>query len=219
MLAVMAIMRFLFGFLTIPELMLNTILKVMGGQAFSDALDRLYYAGRPLLFATILEGTLLLGAILGLLYALLARPQPFTGRRSALFNPPLGGILYGLLVGVLLNIVFLPLVGQAPFAAEASGIYSTSVIPLWLGLIALAVVYGLALQALLPPVTAGVLSETVSISAEPGDGGRRDFLRLTGGVLLALAGGALFTFAGHDNQSRRSHEPRRQQQPGRRKYW
>jgi DMSO/TMAO reductase YedYZ molybdopterin-dependent catalytic subunit len=196
MLAVMAVMRFLLGFLTIPELMLNTILKVMGGQAFSDALDRLYYAGRPLLFASILEGTLLLGVVLGLVYALLARPEPFTGKRSALFNPPLGGLLYGLLIGVLLNLVFLPLVGQAPFAREASGIYSTSAIPLWLGLIALAVVYGLALQALLPPATAGVLSETLSISAEPGDSGRRDFLRLMAGALLALAGGAFFTLAG-----------------------
>jgi hypothetical protein len=47
MLVVMAAMRFLFGFLTVPELMLNTVLRVMGGQAFSNALDNLYYTGRP----------------------------------------------------------------------------------------------------------------------------------------------------------------------------
>ena len=55
-------------------------------NAFSDALDRLYYAGRPLLFTIILEGTLLLGAILGLLYAWLARPDPYSGRRLPLFD-------------------------------------------------------------------------------------------------------------------------------------
>src|SRR5258708_17323624 len=80
MIAVMAIMRLLFGLLTLPELMLNTILKLMGGQAFSDALDRLYYARRPLLFATILEGVRLLGARLGLFYALLrVIPNPELG--------------------------------------------------------------------------------------------------------------------------------------------
>src|SRR5438093_4606180 len=105
MLVVMGAIRLLFGFLTIPELMLNTILKVMGGQAFSDALDRLYYAGRPLLFAVILEGALLLGALLGLLYAALARPNPLTGTRAPIFSLPWGGLLYGLLIGLLLNVL------------------------------------------------------------------------------------------------------------------
>jgi len=100
MLVVMGVLRYFFGFLTIPELMLNTILNVMGGRAFSDALDRLYYAGRPLLFATILEGALILCALLGLIYAAIARPDPLTGSRAAVFNIPWGGILYGLVITV-----------------------------------------------------------------------------------------------------------------------
>ncbi len=218
MIAMMAIMRLLFGLLTIPELMLNTILKLMGGQAFSDALDRLYYAGRPLLFATILEGVLLLGSCLGLFYALISGmrngefgmrydgPDRYSAFRipHSAFQPPWGGILYGLLIGVLLNIVFLPIVGQPPFADEPSGTYVSTVIPLWLGLLALAVVYGLALQALLPNAEFGTgnaeWSESdpafpVPNSALP----RRDFFRLAGGVLLALAGGTLFTLAGTSN--------------------
>jgi DMSO/TMAO reductase YedYZ molybdopterin-dependent catalytic subunit len=190
MLAVMGGLRYFLGFLTIPELMLNTILNLMGGRAFSDALDRLFYAGRPLLFATILEGALLLGALLGLLYASISRSDPFTGARPTIFTVPLGGILYGLLIGILLNLVFLPLVGQPIFASTPSGLYMSSPLPLWLGLILLALIYGLVLQLLLPSPSPAVLA------AEPDHESRRHFLRIAGGTLLALFGGSLFTLAG-----------------------
>jgi DMSO/TMAO reductase YedYZ molybdopterin-dependent catalytic subunit len=211
MLVVMAAMRFLFGFLTVPELMLNTVLRVMGGQAFSNALDNLYYTGRPLLFAVILEGTLLLGVLLGVLYAWLARPNPTTGKRLAIFNSPLGGIIYGLVIGLLLNLLFLPLVDQAPFASAPFGLYAPSVIPLWLGMMILGLVFGVTLQALLPPVTSRVVVPAaatpmgvgamvgapveVAVNADP-PRGRRDFLRILGGVALALVGGALFAVGG-----------------------
>ena len=90
MLLVMGLMRFIFGFLTIPELMLNTILKVMGGQAFSDALDRLYYAGRPLLFAVILEGTLLLRRAPRPPVRCRRPPQPLDGHTPRSIQHPLG---------------------------------------------------------------------------------------------------------------------------------
>src|SRR5436190_2357620 len=138
MMAVMGILRLLFNVPTIPELMVNPIVRFMGGQAFSDQLDRLYYAGRPLLFTSILEGTLLLGVLLGLLYAWLARPNPATGRRLAIFNAPQGGILYGLVIGVLLNVGFLPILGQDVFANHPTGIYAASPIPLWAALMLLA---------------------------------------------------------------------------------
>jgi DMSO/TMAO reductase YedYZ molybdopterin-dependent catalytic subunit len=196
MLLVMALLRLVFGFLTIPELLLNPILRLMGGQAFSDMLDRLYYAGRPLLFATILEGTLLLGALLGLVYASVARPDPATGERALLLSGPWGGALYGLAVGVLLNVVFLPLVGQPPFASTAAGLFSTSPIPLWLGMMVLALVFGLVLHLLLPRGAYAFYAAADDDGEMPVDEGRRDFLRVLGGGLLALVGGAVFAGAG-----------------------
>jgi DMSO/TMAO reductase YedYZ molybdopterin-dependent catalytic subunit len=186
---VMVVLRFTLGLPTIPELMLDPILLLMGGQAFSDALDQLYYAGRPLLFAAILEGMLLVGALLGLLYAWLARPNPATGKRATLFNSPLGGLLYGLVVGVLLNVVFLPLVGQQAFGNEVLGIFSSSAIPLWLGMMLLGVVFGLVVHALLPPLPARALAGAMIVYDTPADEGRRTALRVLGGAVLALLGG------------------------------
>lgn len=201
MLLAMGLLRLAFGLLTIPELMLNPILKVLGGQTFSDLLDRWYYAGRPLLFATILEGVLLVGALLGLAYASIARPNPNTGEQTALFRRPLGGVLYGLLLGVLLNVIFLPVVGQPMFAAAPAGLFSSSPVPLWLGLMLLALIFGVVLQLLLPRNTAAfyAASDDADVAAT-GDAvlnpGRRDFLRVLGGTGAALLGGALFAAGG-----------------------
>ena len=195
MLLVMGLLRLIFGLLTIPELLLNPILRILGGQTFSDLLDRWYYAGRPLLFATILEGALLLGVLLGVLYAAIARPNPSTGTRSFLLPGVWGGVLYGLLIGLLLNLVFLPLVGQPPFASTPVGIYSTSVVPLWLGLMLLALVYGVVLHLLLPRSGSALFAASEDGDAEF-DEGRRHTLRVLGGFMLALAGGAIFAGAG-----------------------
>src|SRR5207244_2845659 len=75
MMLVMGGLRWLVGLPTVPELMLNKLILLLGGRGFSDALEKLFYAGRPLLFTVILEGTLLLGALLGLLFAFLAHPS------------------------------------------------------------------------------------------------------------------------------------------------
>lgn len=201
MIVVMAALRFLVRFPTIPELMLNTIITLMGGEAFSAAIDTFYYAGRPLLFAAILEGTLLLGVVLGLLYARAARPGPLTARRHPLFNSRAAGVLYGLLIGVLLNSLFLPLIGQEAFATKPLGLVGASIVPIWLGLMFLALIYGVVLQSLLPAVPLPVplaSSEPASEAAAalvltsydaPVD--RRYFLRFAGGTLLAAFGGAL----------------------------
>lgn len=195
MLLVMGLLRLIFGLLTVPELLLNPILKLLGGRAFSDLLDRLYYTGRPLLFAVILEGALLLGVLLGLLYAAIARPNPETGARSLLFSGAWGGLLYGLVIGVLLNAVFLPLIGQPAFASAPVDIYSTSGFPLWLGMMLLAIVFGVVLHLLLPRTEGSPYAVSGDGDMEF-DGGRRHTLRVMGGFLIALTGGALFTAGG-----------------------
>ncbi|HUP27132.1 MAG TPA: molybdopterin-dependent oxidoreductase, partial [Chloroflexia bacterium] len=204
MLLAMGALRFLLQFPSIPELMLNPIIKLLGGQAFSDALDRLYYAGRPLMFTLILEGTILLGVVLGVVYARLARPNAATGHRALVFNSPIGGLLYGLLIGLLLNTVFLPLVEQDVFASSPLGISAGSPLPLWAGLMALALIFGLTLQSLLPvmpvvPVVTGAegtsqIESAAVRRAEAVD--RRQVLRIIGGATLSLVGGAAFWYGG-----------------------
>ena len=205
MMVVMAILRFTFNFPTIPELMLNPIVRMLGGEAFSAALDRFYYMGRPLLFTSILEGTLLLGVLLGLLYAWLAKPNA-QGRRPAIFNSPWGGLLYGLIIGLLLDTVFLTLVEQPVFASEPDGLYAPSSLSLWVGLLLLGLVFGLALQSLLPPVPIISTAPTIQPAGATAGGTmwltpvedpeRRQLIRIAGGGLAALLGGVVFTLGG-----------------------
>jgi DMSO/TMAO reductase YedYZ molybdopterin-dependent catalytic subunit len=200
-------LRYFLGFPTVPELMLNKIVLLMGGEAFSAALDNLYYAGRPLLFTIMVEGTLLLGAILGLVYARLARPNPATGRRHPVFDSPLAGLAYGLLIGLLLNTVFLPLIDQPVFADRPFGVYSPTPLPVWAGLMLISLVFGLALHLLLPKPPAPVMAlqadgsavapVTVSVSPQLQHAtDRRYFLRIAGGTVLAVLGGVVFWLGG-----------------------
>lgn len=196
MLVTMGLLRFMLQFPSIPELMLNPVVKLLGGQAFSDAIDNLGYAGRPLLFTLMLEGAILLGVILGVIYARLARPNPATGERPTVFNSSLGGVLYGLLIGVLLNTVFLPIVEQDVFASQPLGITAASPLPLWAGLMVLALIFGVTLHGLLPGLApkaeGGALLPDPAAQAVD----RRHVLRIVGGAALSLVGGAAFWYGG-----------------------
>src|SRR5687768_3875181 len=196
MLVAMGLLRFMLQFPSIPELMLNPVVKLLGGEAFSDALDRLYYAGRPLMFTLMLEGTILLGVILGVIYARLARPNPATDKRPALFNSPLAGVLYGLIIGVLLNTIFLPIVEQDIFASQPLGIAAASPLPLWAGLMILALIFGITLHGLLPGVAPVAEGTPLPVSQEAQAVDRRHVLRIIGGAALALIGGAGFWYGG-----------------------
>ncbi len=197
MMAVMAALRFGAAVPTVPELMLGPILRFMGGQAFSAQLDIFYYAGRPLLFTLVLEGTLLLGALLGLLYAWLGRPNPHAGRRPAFFRTIASGLLYGLALGALLNIVFLPALGEAPFAVRATEVYSNTPVPLWANLMLLALLFGVTLHMLLPkPSTPASNAGGETPFYLLPERNRRSFLRIAGGGLMAIVGGGIFWYAG-----------------------
>jgi len=200
MIAVMGLMRWLLGFPSIPEVMLDTFLKLLGGRLFSQLLDQQYYAGLPLYVTMVLLGTLLLGTLLGLLYAWLARPSPTPGSRYSLFNNPFAGAAYGVVIGLLLNVLFLPLVGQQMFAgfdSQFSGIYSEAIIPPWIGLMLLGIVFGIVTQLLMPRTTDGGRRTTDETSNSAlVDADRRQVLRIAGGTLLALMGGAAFWYGG-----------------------
>jgi DMSO/TMAO reductase YedYZ molybdopterin-dependent catalytic subunit len=208
MVAAMGLMRWLLGFPSIPEVMLNTFLTILGGRLFSDLLDRYYYSGLPLFVTLVLLGTLLLGALLGLLYAWLSRPNQTTGKRHPFLTNPLAGVVYGLLIGLLLNVLFLPLVGQemfAGFSSQFSGMYSASSVPPWVGLMLLALIFGTVTHLLLMRSRKTVFtSETApdlqsairNPQSEMVDADRRQVLRIAGGTVLALMGGAIFWYGG-----------------------
>src|SRR3954468_24387131 len=114
MMLVMAVLRLTTNTISIPELMEESLIRLTGGQIESFFINRLGVGGKALLLVTIVEGTLLLGGLLGLLFTRLWSTRVATTNRRWL-----SGLLYGLVVGLLLNAVFLPLVGQGFFGSSA----------------------------------------------------------------------------------------------------
>jgi DMSO/TMAO reductase YedYZ molybdopterin-dependent catalytic subunit len=190
MLIAMALLRWLLGFPTYPEMMLDTFLRLLGGRTFSNLLDEYYYAGLPLYFTLVLLGVLLVGSLLGLLYAWLARPDPATGRPHRFLRTPWSSLLFGAAIALLLNLLFLPIVGQAPFAGEFRNMVAQTSLPPWVGLSLLGLTFGIVTHELLP--------RRITFGGEPRatDAGRRQVLRIGAGALLALLGGAAFWYGG-----------------------
>jgi DMSO/TMAO reductase YedYZ molybdopterin-dependent catalytic subunit len=206
MMLVMAILRFTSNTISIPELMGGSLIRLTGGKIESFFINALGVGGKALLLVTIVEGTLLLGGLLGWLFT---RFWPVTGEGPSWRWT--SGILYGLLIGFLLNIVVLPIFSQGFFGSSAVGVtapaevsralYGTSLapwgLPVFLSMFLLSLVFGLALVQMLPwkqyvsdtPTTAPtseVAAETTSVEMES----RRNFMKLLGGGALALVGGA-----------------------------
>ncbi|MEO8285814.1 MAG: molybdopterin-dependent oxidoreductase [Chloroflexota bacterium] len=202
MMLVMAVLRFTSNTISIPELMEESLIRIAGGQLESNLINALGVGGKALLLVTIIEGTLLLGGILGWVFT---RFWPVSGEGPSWRW--ISGVLYGLLLGLFLNIVFLPLVDQGFFGSTAlsvtappeiaQALYGTDLapfgIPVFLTMFILSLVFGLALVAILPwQRYANVDSATApaTVSAAAADGGRRDFMKALGGGALALVGGA-----------------------------
>jgi len=204
MMLVMALLRFTTNTISIPELMENSLIKLTGGQIEAFFINNLGVGGKALLLVTMVEGTLLLGGLLGIAFT---RFWP-TNRDGASWRWT-SGVLYGLLVGLLLNLIFLPIVGQGFFGSDADGvtappdiaraIYGTNLapfgLPVFLSMFLLSVLFGLALVYLLPwPQTAQAGGTAAAQAAPAGSNvalsSRRDFTRTLGGGALALLGGA-----------------------------
>jgi DMSO/TMAO reductase YedYZ molybdopterin-dependent catalytic subunit len=206
MMLVMALLRFTTNTISIPELMEGSLIHLTGGKIESMLINALGVGGKALLLVTIVEGTLLLGGLLGLAFT---RFWPVHGQGTSWRWT--SGLLYGLLVGLLLNAVILPLFGQGFFGSDAVGvtappgiarsIYGTDLapwgLPVFLSMFLLSVIFGLALVYLLPwqryvvPNTQGATAgETATTSAGVPSESRRDFMKALGGGALALVGGA-----------------------------
>src|SRR5688572_25209153 len=68
------LMRALFGGTTLPEVVQDALVQATPGAVFSFLLDRLRFAGRPLLFLSILSGMLAVGGAIGWLWQRAPRP-------------------------------------------------------------------------------------------------------------------------------------------------
>ncbi len=206
MMVVMAVLRLTTNTISIPELMENSLVTLAGGQLELQIINAVGVGGKALLLVSIVEGTLLLGGLLGWLFA---RFWPF----RAFENQPkwVQGVLYGLLLGLFLNIVFLPLVDQGFFGSRvemvtappdiAQAIYGSNLapfgVPVFLDMFILSLAFGLTLVGLLPwksIVPARAEGEMAMVPADgPAEPGRRDFMKvLGGGAVAVLGGGALW---------------------------
>ncbi|HUP27495.1 MAG TPA: hypothetical protein VM409_03595, partial [Chloroflexia bacterium] len=203
MMLVMALLRFTTNTTSIPELMENGLVRLIGGQTESYFIQLLGVGGKALLLVSIVEGTLLLGGLLGLGFT-----HTWVRLTGLNMGRLLSGLLYGLLLGLLLNAVFLPIMDQGFFGSTAlqvtappdiaQSLYGNSLapigLPVWLEMFLLALIFGLALVRLLPwsvnaARDAAPAGGTALAAASPMP--RRDFMRAAGGGALALLGGAV----------------------------
>src|SRR6478609_2460950 len=68
MMVVMAVLRLTTNTVSIPELMEESLIRLTGGRIEAFFINQLGVGGKALLLVTIVEGTLLLGGLLGLLF-------------------------------------------------------------------------------------------------------------------------------------------------------
>jgi DMSO/TMAO reductase YedYZ molybdopterin-dependent catalytic subunit len=197
MMLVMAVLRLTTNTISIPELMEESLIRLTGGRVEAFFINLLGVGGKALLLVTIIEGTLLLGGLLGLAFTHFW-PLHAAGSRW------ISGLVYGLVIGLLLNVVLLPLVNQGFFGATAlqvtappdiaQALYGTTLapfgVPVALSMFIFSIVFGLTLVALLPwRQTAVVTQEGMAAATEASALDRRDFVKAAGGGVLALVGG------------------------------
>jgi DMSO/TMAO reductase YedYZ molybdopterin-dependent catalytic subunit len=194
MLLVMGLIRFISNTASIPELMEDQLIFWTGGETNSFFINTLGTGGKALLLVLILEGTLLLGGLLGLLFARFWPVNLSIGSRRWL-----SGLFYGLLIGLILNALFLPLFGHGFFGTTAldvsappdisQNLYGSERapwgIPAPINMFLLALIFSLSLVRLLPWEQAERAAETLEAPSQE----RRGFLKALGGGLVALVGG------------------------------
>src|SRR4051794_32215578 len=88
MMLVMAVLRFITNTASIPELMEESLIRLTGGRVEAFFINKLGVGGKALLLVTIVEGTLILGGLLGLLFVYFRSLRP--GGAPWASGPPCG---------------------------------------------------------------------------------------------------------------------------------
>ena len=197
MILVMGVLRFISNTPSLPELMEDKLLQQTGGWINSIFINTFGTGAKAIFIVLVLEGTLLLGGLLGFLFARFWPAHIEIGNWRGF-----SGLIYGLGIGFLLNAIFLPLFGQGFFGSTATpvtappdisqNLYGTALapwgVPAWLLMFVLGTTFGLALVQLLP--RPGTQTAREGDEYAPQSNERRGFLKAAGGGLLALVGGA-----------------------------
>ncbi|MGI8586895.1 MAG: molybdopterin-dependent oxidoreductase [Chloroflexia bacterium] len=182
----MELVRYTLTVQSIPELLQGVLLRLVSGDMFEFMVQHLGAGAKVLLLVSVFEGILLAGGVLGWLFVRLWRPAaPDANSVRRMWNGRyLAGAVYGLLVGIGLLAAFYILYLLALYNPQPA---TDRLLAINLMLLFLGLIFGLSLASLLPwPVGATPVVEP----APDADGGRRGFLRVAGGTLLALIGGA-----------------------------
>ena len=202
MLIVMAVLRLTTNTVSVPELMEDSLLRIVPDKVKSDIINNLGTGGKALLLVSVMGGTVLLGGLLGLMFTRLWPAWKNLGGKRWL-----SGLLFGLIIGAFLNVVFLPLLQQGFFGANAfqatappeisQALWGRSLapfgIPIALNMFLLAQVFGLTLAKLLrwpAAVTSGTSLAAGGLELEPADAPdqeRRGFMKALGGTALGVA--------------------------------
>jgi len=113
--ALMVAARFLFAYPTWFDLSENWITRLIPANVFAFFLDRLLYSAKPLLFAGVLVGQVLLGGLGGLVFQRLRRSSTQPGPTTT------DGAIFGVVVWAIQVLAILPLIGQGIFGRGYSG--------------------------------------------------------------------------------------------------
>src|SRR5262249_4024232 len=102
------LLRVAVGGPSLPELVQEGIVRLLPGALLSALLDQLRFAGKPLLFGSIVVGMLAVGGAIGAWYGRGRRGRP-------------GALALGLIAYLAVGLGLLPLMGAGPFGAGRPG--------------------------------------------------------------------------------------------------
>ena len=109
---IMVALRFATDTMVLPEVLADWFTSITPSEVFDIILERLQVAAKPLMFGGILVGQVVLGAVLGLLYARYSPRLPL--KESRVWER---GILMAVAVWVVFMVVVTPLLGSGLFGS------------------------------------------------------------------------------------------------------
>ncbi|HEY8742545.1 MAG TPA: hypothetical protein VIU62_05575, partial [Chloroflexota bacterium] len=115
----------LVGLPTLPELLQDRLVKLTPGALFGLLIDRLQYAGRPLLYSSLLLLELVVLVAVGALAVTLAEGRGADALPPPRHRPVWRIVILAILLWLGIGLIILPLAGLGPFAAGsrfASGV-------------------------------------------------------------------------------------------------
>ena len=192
MLAVMLFVRVILGIPSLPEMLADAVTQIVPLPVFSALLGALENNAKPLLLAGILLGHLIMGMVLGLVYARVWGGSSLgSSRRLGLLVPWSGGLLLAALLWLLAVLAVMPAAG-AGFLGVSS---RPGPVSMALSTLASSLAFGVALVIFFQGILA--VQPEMSVELPQVDRDRRALiLKLASVPVVLLIGGALWQLLG-----------------------